>query len=251
MNGDGSEQRQMTTNPEGDYNYPSLAPDGNSLLYAGFEGQGFEIYEMDLQGNARQLTQGLGGNALAPEISPDGQSIVFTLNTAGQNAIWIMNRDGSSPHQVIGPPEVQGWDPSWSADGSLILFASNLAGNVQLFSMRPDGSDRRQVSNLTDVVGRSDWSPDGSLISTYAGPSWDREIYLIPQNGALPYPITDGGNNLAPGFSPDGQWIVYTSYLDNFRDVNGCEIYIMRIDGTQITRLTNNAYCDWQPRWGP
>jgi Tol biopolymer transport system component len=63
--------------------------------------------------------------------------------------------------------------------------------------------------------------------------------------------VTDGGNNLAPSFSPDGGWIVFTSYRDRYRDENGCEIYIMNLDGDRTIRLTDNETCDWQPRWGP
>jgi TolB protein len=83
------------------------------------------------------------------------------------------------------------------------------------------------------------------------GPTWEREIILFDVDGLNVRQITDGGNNLAPSFSPDGQWLAFTSYRDLYQDPHGCEIYIMRVDGSQITRLTANDYCDWQPRWGP
>jgi Tol biopolymer transport system component len=39
--------------------------------------------------------------------------------------------------------------------------------------------------------------------------------------------------------------------MDHPGDISGCEIYIMTTEGKQITRLTDNDYCDFQPRWGP
>jgi Tol biopolymer transport system component len=60
-----------------------------------------------------------------------------------------------------------------------------------------------------------------------------------------------GGNSQGPSFSPDGQWVAFTAYFDKYGDDHGCEIYIIRIDGTDLRRLTNNDYCDYQPRWGP
>jgi TolB protein len=63
--------------------------------------------------------------------------------------------------------------------------------------------------------------------------------------------ITYGGNNLAPHFSPDGEWIIFISYRDIGQDPRGCEIFIMNLASKDITRLTNNNYCDWQPRWRP
>jgi Tol biopolymer transport system component len=60
-----------------------------------------------------------------------------------------------------------------------------------------------------------------------------------------------GGNSQGPSFSPDGQWVAFTAYFDHFGDDHGCEIYIIRVDGTDLRRLTDNDYCDYQPRWGP
>jgi TolB protein len=251
MNADGSEFRRLTTNDNADYNYPSLSPDGRSVIYSGNDTGQFEIYEMDLEsGSARQLTSELGAS-LSPEISPDGQSILFSVRADDHNSVWIMGRDGSNPHQIYGPPLADGWDPVWSPDGRFVLFASNWTGGIQLYIIQPDGQNLQQVTSMDGLSGRSAWSPDGITIATYSGPEWNHELLLMETDGANARQITHGGNNLAPSFSPDGRWIVFTSYRDRMQDDNGCEIYIMRTDGSQLTRLTDNEYCDWQPRWGP
>jgi tricorn protease len=61
----------------------------------------------------------------------------------------------------------------------------------------------------------------------------------------------NGGNSQGPAFSPDGKWVAFTAYFDHPGDINGCEIYIIRTNGSDMRRLTNNDYCDYQPRWGP
>ena len=141
--------------------------------------------------------------------------------------------------------------PVWSPDGQQIVFASNRAGGVQLFVMNVDGSNTRQLTHIEGLRGRSAWSPDGQTVATYMGSEWEREIILINLDGSIARQVTEGGNNLAPNFSPDGRWIVFTSYRDRYRENSGCEIYIMRLDGGEVTRLTENDYCDWQPNWGP
>ncbi len=109
-----------------------------------------------------------------------------------------------------------------------------------------------RLTNLPAIRGRSDWSPDGGYIVTYSGEAWNREVYIMDADGSNARQLTpSGGNSQGPSFSPDGQWVVFTAYFDHPGDDHGCEIYIIRIDGTDLRRLTNNDYCDYQPRWGP
>jgi Tol biopolymer transport system component len=106
------------------------------------------------------------------------------------------------------------------------------------------------LTALPAVRGRSDWSATGQIV-TYSGEPWGREVFLLEGDGSEPRQVSPpGGNSQGPAFSPDGQWIAFTAYFDRPKDIHGCEIYIMRIDGTDVRRLTDNGYCDYQPRWG-
>lgn len=251
INADGSGFRQLTNDNVRHY-YPSLSPDGQNVLYSAFrEKNVYEIYEMNLNsGNVKRLTNRLGV-ANAPEVSPNGETIVFMRGNPNtqQNQIWVMERDGNDPANI---PQALGWDPTWSPDGKLILFASDRDGGVQLFTVSLKGSAIKRVSNLPSIRGRSDWSPDGSFIVTYSGEPWKREVYIMGADGSNARQITpSGGNSQGPSFSPDGQWVAFTAYFDHYGDDHGCEIYIIRTNGTDLRRLTNNSYCDYQPRWGP
>ena len=114
-----------------------------------------------------------------------------------------------------------------------------------------DGSHVRKISNLPSVRGRSDWSQD-NLITTYSGEAWARNVFVMNADGSNAHKVSPPhGNAQGPSFSPNGQWITFTAYYDHFNDINGCEIYITRTDGSDLRRLTDNDYCDYQPRWGP
>jgi Tol biopolymer transport system component len=141
-------------------------------------------------------------------------------------------------------------DPVWSPDGSKILFLSGQDNNAQLYFMNADGTFIQQITQLTGLRGRPDWASNLAIV-TYGGEAEEhnREIILLTISGEPRY-ITEGGDNLAPSFSPDGQWIVFVSYRDHFWEADGCELYLMRRDGTDVRRLTQNDYCDDQPRWG-
>ncbi|MBI3150579.1 MAG: PD40 domain-containing protein [Chloroflexi bacterium] len=250
INANGTGLRRLTTDDTKQHYYPSLAPDGKSVVYAAFrEPNIYEIYEVEIaSGVITQLTDRLG-NLNGPEISPDGSTIVFKLSSANSNQLWLMDRDGSNPRQI---PNASGWDPTWSPDGNFILFASDMEGAIQLFSIRTDGSELKRISDLPAIRGRNDWSPDGQFIVTYSGQPWNRDVYIMNADGSNAHILSPtGGNSQGPSFSPDGQWVAFTSYFDHYGDDHGCEIYIMRVDGTDLRRLTDNDYCDFQPRWGP
>jgi TolB protein len=251
INADGSGFRRLTTEDGRQHYYASLSPDGKSVVYAAFREQNiYEIYEMNLaDGSVKQLTDRLGV-LNAPEISPDGSFLVFMRWTVAsdQYQVWVMDWKGDNARRVFGG---SGWDPTWSPDGKQILFASDRSGSYQLWIGKLDGSGLTQVSHLPALRGRSDWSPQNQIV-TYSGEAWGHEIIAMNVDGSNQHRISPaGGNSQGPAFSPDGQWVAFTAYFDKIGDIHGCEIYILRVDGSDLRRLTNNDYCDYQPRWGP
>jgi TolB protein len=252
MNADGSGFRRLTTEDNIRHYYPSLATNGQSVLYSAFYGENnLEIYELELDtGEVNRLTSTYGVDN-APEFSPDGQLITFMHSAPSRDLsrIMVMDRNGNNAENI---PQVEGWDPTWSPNGQSILFASDRSGTTQLYTVRPDGSKLTRITSLPAIRGRSDWSPDGQYIVTYSGDAWQRELYIMSSDGSNARQLSpSGGNSQGPSFSPDGSWVAFTAYFDHFGDEHGCEIYIVRIDGTDLRRLTNNDYCDYQPRWGP
>ena len=251
MNADGSGYRRLTTEDNVRHFYPSLAPDGRSVIYSQYrEDNVYELYELTLaDGTARRLTDRLGV-LTGPEISPDGKLIVFMRWTvaSNQDEVWVMNRDGSDPRRVF---RGTGWDPTWSPDGTRILFASDMDGSNQLYVVGLDGSGLKKITDLPALRGRSDWSVQNQIV-TYSGDAWGRELFLMNADGSDLHRVSPpGGNSQGPAFSPDGNWIAFTAYFDKMNEINGCEIYVIRTVGSDLRRLTDNDYCDYQPRWGP
>jgi acylaminoacyl-peptidase len=245
VNADGSGYRRMTLEDNARHFYPSFAPDGQSVLFSSNLDGNFKIYEIGLDGKQVLLGNAVG---IAPEVSPDNRLIMFTQSDGSRDTLWLMDRDGS--HQRLFYSN--GWDPTWSPDGTRILFATMVADKPELATINLDGSNFRQITDLPFLRGRSDWSADGAKIVTYNGEAWQRELIMLNPDGSDLHQISPaGGNSQGPSFSPDGNWVAFTAYFGSMGNNNGCEIYIVRIDGNDLTRLTNNNYCDWQPRWGP
>jgi len=138
----------------------------------------------------------------------------------------------------------------WSPDGNTIAFAMAVDSPdaYEIFLMNPDATNVRQLTRgLQGIGGSLDWSPDGKSLLIYAGPPGDKDIFRIDVNAKTASQLTDGGNNAACSYSPDGEWIAFNSLRNN----DQADLFIMRADGSSTRQITDNPEPDWQPQWEP
>ena len=98
-----------------------------------------------------------------PVWSPDGTQIAFVRGSSDDQAIWIMNVDGSIAHQLA---PVKGLSPdlTWSPDGQAVAFISALSGYNELYIINADGSDLHQAAPAQAADLDFAWSPDGKQL---------------------------------------------------------------------------------------
>ena len=158
--------------------------------------------------------------------------------------------DLRSPSKLVkNDPEALG-GPPYS-----IAFQSNRDGNNEIYVMNPDGIEqiRLTLNSRNDV--RPDVSPNGHQIVfasnriTDANLSGDFEIFVMSSDGeagGVRQLTLNGVEDSWPRWSPNGKWIAFHSNVDgNF------EIYIIRPDGTDLTRVTDYTGLDQFPEWSP
>ena len=148
----------------------------------------------------------------------------------------------------------------FSFDGEQLIFQSRREGRDcdQQYVMRLDGSEVRRVSTGAGAVTCGYFFPDGTKIlysSThhvspecpprpgmehgYAWPLHDFDIYVANPDGSDPRPLAPSpGYDAEATISREG-WIVFTSTRDG-----DLELYKMRLDGTGLTRLTDELGYD-------
>ncbi|MEP7134235.1 MAG: TIR domain-containing protein [Chloroflexota bacterium] len=249
INPDGSGWQQLTDSQYAAFN-ASLSPDGQKAVYVISNGKYTEVLDLNLDsGNSVQLTD-LGKNVGSPEISPDNKTIIFHYHSGNSyTSLWIMNRDGSNPHEFYSSPSKDVHDATWSPDGKQILFAMGKNDSNKFYIMDFGGGDPKLVNDTIDSRGRSDWSND--LISFDQGQPYLHNVFLMNTDGSDLRQVTQGNNSQGASLSPDGMWVAFTAYTaDSKQNPDSCEIFIMHIDGSDIRQLTDNSYCDYQPRWG-
>jgi TolB protein len=81
--------------------------------------------------------------------------------------LWVMNADGSNPHQVTRLPGAS-FAPFFTPDGTRIIFASNYkqpeSRNFDLYLVNPDGTGLEQVTTNPEFDAFPMFSPDGTKL---------------------------------------------------------------------------------------
>jgi Tol biopolymer transport system component len=150
------------------------------------------------------------------------------------------------------------------ANGKIAFTKSSTPASPDIYTIEPDG---RGLTNLTNTPGGSNadfefepaWSPDGNMIAfrRYL------DIWVMNADGTgqrqvtqhLGAAFTEGDSH--PAWSPDGARIAFARDL-NFGDEAcgstercGQEIFTVRLDGSDLTRITSNMKPDLDPAWSP
>jgi TolB protein len=233
-NPDGSSLKKLTDHPNVDYQ-PSWAPDGNKFAFVGVHDGHQEIYSMQADGSGvAQLTRGTAHNS-EPSWSPDGKQIVFRSERDGRPHVYMMNADGSGQRALTRDSSV-GASPAFSRDGKKIIFSSTRTTRNQVWTMNPDGTEQTRLT-ITPVMssGGAVYSPDGRTILFWSTRDGNAEVYLMQADGSNVRNISRNAAADTPaGWSPDGAWI----YFRSSRDRGPGDIYRMRPDGSEVTRIT-------------
>jgi TolB protein len=100
MNGDGSEQRNLTNHPAHD-SLPKWSPDGRRLVFFSRRDGDDEVYVMAADGSApTRLTQSAGPDRM-PAWSPDASTLVFSSDRSGSGRLYLMSPDGTNLRSVL------------------------------------------------------------------------------------------------------------------------------------------------------
>lgn len=252
INADGSGLLRLTDHQAHDY-YPSFHPLGSAILYASNRQGSFDIY-LDLAhgGKTIQLTHSIG-NAFAPIFSPGGEKILFINGeNEGSTTLWLMESSGKNQSLLFkGDDPIVGAD--WAPNGQTIavVVSDKLTGKTAIYLL--DTQDNLSMSlqsvftGIDGITGSLDWSPDGHCLLFCGGNPGDKDIFQIEISTGSIEQLTDGGNNAAASYSPDGLWIVFNS----LRNDEQADLYIMQANGTYQRQLTDDPEPDWQPQWEP
>ncbi|GAB4523294.1 MAG: hypothetical protein Fur0018_05940 [Anaerolineales bacterium] len=179
--------------------------------------------------------------------------LAFVSTKGGEPQIWLVNMDGSNPHQLTFAAG-GACEPEWSPDGLRLAFVSPCPGYQEsyvgssLFVINADGTGLSSLLEKSSGDYDPAWSPDGTKIAFTSlrgsGKPW---LYVLNlQTDEITPLATEGTKNMQPEWSPDGKKIVFISTAKN-----GQRIWVMNADGTDAQPFSDSLGMYSRPEWSP
>jgi Tol biopolymer transport system component/DNA-binding winged helix-turn-helix (wHTH) protein len=206
---------QLTDQPGPEY-FPSLSPDGKSLIYASRISGNWDIYLQRVGGrNPINLTKDSPADDTQPAFSPNGERVAFRSEREG-GGIYLIGATGES---IIRLSDF-GYSPSWSWDGEDIFVGtekipqpSTRPSKSQLWTINIKSGERKLI--IEGDALQPNCSPHGYRIAYWSRPGrvGQREnIWTIPTGGGEAVAVTNGSTtDLNPVWSPDGKYLYFSS----------------------------------------
>jgi len=149
-----------------------------------------------------------------------------------------------------------GTSPSVSPDGSRFVFASPYTGHGDIYEFDESESTYRRLTHNPNYEGFPEYSPDGAKIVFVREEDAVCHVWIMNADGTGQTQLTsDAGDDCGPSFSPDGTRIVFARYVAELKFRRGtaasAELFVINVDGTGETGLTQNEQADWEAKFSP
>jgi eukaryotic-like serine/threonine-protein kinase len=225
---------QLTDTP-GLEAWPSLSPDGKSIIYAGRSTGSWDIYLQRVEGRkAVDLTPDGTQDDTEPRFLPDGAVVAFRSERDG-GGLFVMGATGESVRRI----STFGYDPAWSPDGTRVACATEASDDpkhrwtTSALWIIDVGSGLARQLPAYDAM-QPDWSPHGVRIAYWAmDANGQRDIWTVPADGGSPTPLTkDAPLDWNPVWSRDGRYVLFAS--DRGGTMNFWRIRVDEAKGTVL-----------------
>jgi len=273
-------------NDQQDVGEPCVSPDGRYVYFSEDmspgpifrynkdpNGQIYLIRRVDREtGEVKNIVTGPGG-AVRPQVSPDGKSIAFVRRVRLKSALYVQNLATGEQRAIydgLNKDQQETWatfgvypNYAWMPDGkSIVFWAKGKIWRVDVAS--------REVSSIpfevhaahtvnealrfqqevsppafeAKMIRHGATSPDDRwFVFSAVGHLWKKRL----PDGTPVRMTADSHFEYWPSFSPDGRWIVYTTWSD---EEHG-SIYKIRLDGKGKTKLSTRKGFYLDPSFSP
>ena len=244
---------------KGSLQNPAVSPDSKSLLFTrwhkGYNRGSADLFIFNLKSSLLTSLVANGDcNCNLPGSSWNSKikKIIFSSERETHDEIYMISPDGSGEVQLTERKKEMSYEPTFSPDGKWVVFESHpvdVEEHGVITKCRVSGTKKYiPLTSLDEDCRQPNWSPDGKhiLYQKQINDQWD--IWIMDEDGSNHKKVTQGeGSKTDATFSPDGEWIVYSS--DGNGELPLANIYATNLKSGKNVRITHYRGYDGAPSW--
>lgn len=227
-----------------------LSADGSQLAFLSFRNNTSNIFIKDLKNQSSAIQRTNRQNIVDFTYSPDGRNIVFS-EKRGKNS-QILQTDANKGYVCrLITSGAKDYSPVYSFDKNIIFFAREEKSGVCIWSFDMQNNFLSTYSSGFNPYPIPD---SNSYLCVRTNSSGRTEIWKIDYStGVEECIVTSPEKSFStPQLSPDGEWILMVGeslIQENNFSYRNTDIYVCKIDGSQLTQLTYHAADDLSSIW--
>jgi len=221
---------------------PAFSPNGEFIAFRGENAEQYgDIYRVAPNGSGETL---LTPDTILiidmdPDVSPNSTRIAFSSNRDGDFEIYEMDADDGGNVVQLTNNTTDDYGPAYAPDGR-IVFVAERDDNLEIYIMNANGSGQTRLTNDAGDDLDPDVNPAGSRIAFQSNRTGTVQVFTMDLDGDNVLQVTSlGGGD--PSYSPDGNWIAYSSG----------DIFATRPSGGPIVTIYDAEFSASAPSWGP
>jgi tricorn protease len=237
---------QVTRHRNDGIQFPSISPDGKVIAYE----NEFELWTLDVPGGTPRrvvvemafdpkdnLVTYVNTRNKAEGFDPSPEGDYVAVDFRGEVFIVPTDEEVGEKTQVTS----SSWRDQGSAfspDGRYVAYLSDESREQEVWLFDRTTRERRKLSAHESFKDAITWSPDSKRLAYVAA----NRLFLVDVDGRN---STEAAYNVAggyqvSGFSPDGNWLVYTRRDDD----QNADVYLFEIATKREHNVTANPFND-------
>jgi len=243
----GGEPEQMTNHRKDGVQYPSISPDGTTIVYE----NEFELWKYDVANSTTTRVP------LHLEFDPK-QNYIEYVNVDNRVDGFAPSHDGQRvavdehgeiftvPVDAEKGEKSQITDSAWrdryqsySPDGKYLAYITDESGDEEIWLHELKSNQRRQLTEHESTKRSYMWSPDAKQIVFEA----DNRMFLVDVETGEQDELAhnpEGGYSLS-AFSDDGAWLIYSR---SNKDLNR-DVYLFNIADREEINITQHRFTEY------
>ena len=254
MDADGTGEQNLTRHEADDFD-PDISGDGSRIAFVSKRSGQATVYVMNSDGSGpEEVPNTVGG--LSPRWSRDGSRLAFSSG----GSIYVTNLRGGDQRLLMeaedeataAPCRAGSFPGGWSpGDDRIAYYAASVSRSIgQVCTVGVEDGDVEIVAEAPDAyLVEPAFSPDGRFVVYRGIVDNQHDIWVVDMESGERTNVTDDADlDIEPSWSPDGAWIAFGALRDRAPHF---DIFLMRPDGSDVRRLTEDATKEANPVWGP